>query len=144
QQIAFRGDLFGRLDGATPAAEIISLSGPPVTGTRPDQELQNPAGRLPENFTGAFRSGPFDAFSNPGTFFARRVAATLDASNIPSIVYVSALNHSLLGELANDDLFHANLAMIDELFRGHHFAFNDYEAALTPDELFADTEHLTL
>jgi hypothetical protein len=111
---------------------------------RPIEDAQNPAGRLPENFGPAYRSGPFDAFPNAGLFFAKRVAAALDASSTPSTIYVSALNHSLLGDVANGLVFSSNISLVEAIFTGAHpFPFRNYHDALPDDELFVDTEHLT-
>src|SRR4029077_640184 len=96
------------------------------------------------SFSGAYRSGPFDAFANAGLFFGERVAATLDQSPVPVIAYVAALNHQLLGDLARDDLFKSNMAIVNALFSGRRFPFSNYENAINDDALFIDTEHLTV
>ena len=143
QQIAFGGDLYGRLAGEPPSeAPPVSIGsssdGAPVAANA------EAIARRPESFTGAYRSGPFDAFANAGLFFGQRVAATLDQSRVPVIAYVAALNHKLLGELGRDELFQSNMAIIDALFTGHRFPFSNYHQAIPEDRMFLDTEHLTV
>ena len=147
QQIAFGGDLYARLSGEPPSAGPgVSVGGPVVGGTdggRAAPRVPNPVARLPENFSGAYRSGPFDAFANAGLFFGRRAASALDATNVPRVTYVAALNHQLLGSLGSDELFRSNMAIVDGLFNGHQFPYSNYESSLSEDSYFLDTEHLS-
>jgi hypothetical protein len=139
QQIAFGGDLYGRLSGEPPS-EMPPSIGTPTVAARDRSAIA----RQPESFNGAYRSGPFDAFANAGLFFGERVAATLDQSPVPVIAYVAALNHQLLGELGRDELFQSNMAIVNSLFSGHRFPFANYEHSIPDDALFLDTEHLTV
>jgi hypothetical protein len=145
QQIAFGGDLFARLSGAPPSAGPVASVNDGVA--RPTGQagvrVPNPVARLPENFSGAYRSGPFEAFANAGLFFGRRAAAALDATQVPRVVYTAALNHALLGALGSDDLFQSNMAIVDDLFSGHQFPYSNYHLSLSEDGNFLDTEHLS-
>jgi hypothetical protein len=140
QQVAFGGDLYSRLSGDD-ASEPPSTSngGQRVTGVPPSV-----VARRPESFSGAYRSGPFEAFANAGLFFGHRVATMLDRTRVPVIAYVAALNHDLLGTLGDDALFRSNMAIVDGVFAGHRFAFSNYHGAIRDDRLFLDTEHLTV
>ena len=118
-------------------------SASPSSRPSPTRPPSDEIARRPESFTGAYHSGPFNAFANAGLFFASRVADTLDHTATPSIAYVAALNHQLIGPLGEEPLFHSNMAIVDGIFAGHTFAYRNYHAALPDDALFRDTEHLT-
>jgi hypothetical protein len=144
QQLAFGGALYQRLSGEPPSEGPVAPDGGAAGSRGPSTgRLPNPAARLLESFSGAYRSGPFDAFANAGLFFGHRVAAVLDATTVPTIAYVAALNHQLLGSLGADDLFRSNMRIIDGLFAGHRFRYMNYESSLPDDSYFLDTEHLS-
>ena len=141
QDIAFGGDLFDRLGGAAPDPPILARDYVPPPPGPSDAPPADP--RAPANFTGAYRSGPFDAFPNPGLFFLDRALTAIEASHVPAITYLAAINHTLVGTLASDALFNANVELIDRVIADHRVTFSDYDAALPDDSDFLDTEHLT-
>jgi len=136
QRLSAGGDLFARLAGAPAEPPIPPVDGPMCRGF-------NPIARDPASFTGAYQSGPFDAFPNAGLYFAARAADAIDRAGVPAFSYVAALNHPLLGSLATGPGFDRNVGIVDSVFSGRTFAFRDYATLALDDPLFLDTEHLS-
>jgi hypothetical protein len=143
QHVAFAGPLFARLGGAPPEPTLPVRRRLPTTITPPPPPLDADP-RDPNNFRGAYASGPFDAFPNAGLFFAERSFTAIERAGVPAIAYLASINHQLVDSVVDRALFNSNVALIQQIVQRHHVTFSDYNALLAGDyEHFLDTEHLT-
>lgn len=74
--------------------------------------------------------------------YAKKIADLLDQSGVPTYLFSTPQNPNELGSLINNDIFDANMALIDRIYSNRSFYYENLHGVIDPS-LQRDNIHLT-
>lgn len=74
--------------------------------------------------------------------YAKKIAQLLDQADVPTYLFSTPQNPNALGPLIENDIFDSNMQMIDEIYSGQRFHYENLHGQIDP-KLQMDNIHLT-